>query len=338
VKFISVLGGTGAGKTVYLSRLLAKMVTTYFPQIGWGAQYLTNNEKHFVEKNDVSIGKPLPAGTTPGKLTQPLFYDASRGGIGDRSLITTTFVLYDIAGEDCDTEDKMRKHGTFVLHSDGVILLVDPAQLGLAHEVRGGEPPDNGGDPTDVMVAISVAVAGESKAETECDIPIAVCISKGDLLAQEFFGSPALESVSPIRVDDRYESTFNAEDYNRIQERLRTYIVADDSPFLGLQAQLVDRYSHYNYFIVSALGTGVRPAKDNDGNEIKDEHGNVLTIPVGPPNPKRIEEPLYWLLHEFGYLGTNAPINPPPGVKRSAGKKCRSKLGAWFERRKGERA
>lgn len=44
---------------------------------------------------------------------------------------------------------------------------------------------------------------------------------------------------------------------------------------------------------------------DDFGNEYEAE------IPKNPPNPKRIEEPLFWLFKQFGYIESTGDIFTP---------------------------
>ena len=98
VKYISIIGITGSGKTVYISQLL-KGMTDYASKVGLNAFFTSDHETNFILNNQVKQGKPLPDSTSPKRLSQPMFYDIVRDENGVQK--TDTIVLYDIAGENC---------------------------------------------------------------------------------------------------------------------------------------------------------------------------------------------------------------------------------------------
>jgi hypothetical protein len=65
------------------------------------------------------------------------------------------------------------------------------------------------------------------------------------------------------------------------------------STFIGA---IPNHYENYNYFMVTQLG----------GDIVKD---GILTR---NPRSRRLEEPLFWLLHKLGIIGTSGIINSPP--------------------------
>ena len=84
---------------------------------------------------------------------------------------------------------------------------------------------------------------------------------------------------------------FNATQYNPIAEGLWNFMMNNEA---GLEQMLYNNYSAYNYFAFTALGCDVEDGK-----------------PVGPILPKRIEEPLFWMFNQFGYIGENEPVFQP---------------------------
>ena len=76
---------------------------------------------------------------------------------------------------------------------------------------------------------------------------------------------------------------------------------------IALEQMLYVNYSVYNYFAFTALGCDV----SDDGK------------PIGPILPKRIEEPLFWLLHQLGYIDSDVPIFQP-GRKNIRCPECES--------------
>ena len=71
----------------------------YAAKVGLNAYFTAEHVTNFIEVNKVKRGEPLPAATTPGRLSQPMFYDIVRSE--NNVPQTDTIVLYDIAGENC---------------------------------------------------------------------------------------------------------------------------------------------------------------------------------------------------------------------------------------------
>ena len=62
VKFITVIGITGAGKTIYLSQILKKM-EAYITKGGLSATFKNTGVLNFIENNGVAVNKALPGST-----------------------------------------------------------------------------------------------------------------------------------------------------------------------------------------------------------------------------------------------------------------------------------
>jgi hypothetical protein len=289
VKFISVIGVTGSGKTVYLSQLINGLSTSCVA-VGLSANYLSNNEREFVERNLILHGLPLPEGTSGKELAQPLFYNLIKGN-DDGTIRTDTFVIYDIAGENCVSPESMKSYGEFVLNSSGIIFIIDPSQFLCWSETRDKKIKNEKiGTPHDVLNTIYNAFV-EDSGGVKCKIPIAVSISKGDKIAGDVF-SRHLEAVSPVFDEKgRKLPEFNVKEHEGIKSKLKKAIEIDPNG-MTLNQDLQNMYEQYDYFILSAMGIGTEIIE-----------GTELETPAGPTNPKRIEEPLFWLFHRFGYIG-----------------------------------
>src|SRR5699024_8429279 len=150
-------------------------------------------------------------------------------------------------------------------------------------------------DPTDVLNEIHYLISNGT-ADKQCDIPVAVCISKSDTEIQDVLDpelcSKLMEEVEGIKDRTGHGmNIFNATQYNPIAEGLWNFMMNNEA---GLEQMLYNNYSAYNYFAFTALGCDVEDGK-----------------PVGPILPKRIEEPLFWMFNQFGYIGENEPVFQP---------------------------
>ena len=309
VKFISVIGVTSSGKTVYISQLL-KHLNRYCAYVKMSASPLSSHETDFLKKNLVVSDMPLPESTPTGVLVQPLFYDLLRTDEKDR-MVTNTIVIQDIAGEAFKDSLFLEKYGRFITKSDGIILILDPSQLQLISGQYEGEVM-----PTLVLDTIHKAFVGDSG--KPCTIPVAVCVSKCDKFSDNL--DQLKSDIQPITgPDDEYVQVFNSVDYNVLEPEIKRLMNPEVKSRLELQ------YISFNYFAFSATGCDVeeREIETKDGQPSKKAY-----FLAGPPNPKRIAEPVFWLFHQFGYMKSEVPIRLPK--RRKAPDNGKKQIG-WTE-------
>lgn len=347
VKFATVIGITGAGKTVYLSQLLQKMAN-YAVKAGLSAVVSNAGARTFLQHNTVAAAVPLPASTPALQLQQPLFYDMVRDA-KEHGRVTETFVLYDVAGEVFKERSLVSRFAPFVEHSDGIIVLIDPMQFEVISGVANqGNTLD---EPATVLNAVQNIITHGDRNQ-KCTIPFAVCISKADIqVVQQVFSSDLrrmlLDDVHGIKdTNGFYLPRFNATEYNPILNELYQFIQSNE---IVLAQQMQTNYACYAYFAFTALGCDVgnfKKIREDEYEKLRrqraangqnpppryirfedtsfpDEifertHGGELSsyqCPIGPVLPKRVEEPLLWLFHKLGYIGVDTPINDPTRPK-----------------------
>lgn len=318
VRNISIIGITGAGKTVYISQLL-KGMEVYAAKSGLAAFFLSQNEPDFVKENRVAKGVPLPMGTLPNRLSQPMFYDIGQGW--GSKVKKDTIVLYDIAGENCRKAEDMVRFSRFIEHSDGLILLIDPKQLNFISNA------DKDVDAPSLALNTLHTVL-EKSANKKCTVPIAVCVSKSD---QCFDILPPM-AQDHVQIAGRDETTgmpsreFDGRSYNQLGRELTKLIERNALPVCTI---LEGNYLNFNFFAVSA--TGCKCVNDVTGR----------SSPVMEPEPRRIEEPILWLFKQFGYIQSNEKVYRPFPIQqpdKEIWKKGFLGLGGHWERVKGEQA
>ena len=297
VKYISIIGATHSGKTVYISQLLKGMFE-YANKAGLKADFTSNHEWEFIESNKVEYDVPLPDSTTKEKFSQPMFYDITRTeGINKT---TNTIVLYDIAGENCRNASDMEKFAKYVMQADGIILLIDPRQLGFIP----GEQVDSK-SLEEVFSTIHGAIV-ESENELS-KTPLAVCVSKSDQCFS-ILPSVAQEQVQAAGTDD---NGFNLPEFNAIAHN---QLLSGDLGLASLFQKtasslcqaLMSEFINYNFFTVSAIGCEVEAGPDGRDR------------PVREPVPIRIEEPILWLFKHFGYIDSKEKTLRPFPVPHAA--------------------
>lgn len=300
VKFISIIGITGSGKTVYLSQLLSGIQKSV-ASLNMTAS-ATMDIASFIMNNPVTPDKPLPAASVEGRFSQPMVYDLSRSVNG--SVETDTVVFYDIAGEDCQTPTAMLKYGKFVQHSDAILMLIDPKQIGL--NVNGVAVDGRMRmEPQIVIETIHNTFLNLPQAE-KCAIPLAVCVSKSDTILNyirdEEVRNIIDSDIAPLRDPDTYDNIpeFNSADYNKLNQVIRQ-LANDYGP---LVAMLRVGFATYNFFTFTATGCATE-------SRVDPATGETYQYLTGPATPKRIAEPLFWIFCKFGYIRPHAPILAP---------------------------
>jgi hypothetical protein len=246
------------------------------------------------------MDEALPLGSPPEQLLQPICFDlVYRVNNKERC---QTVVFYDIAGENCVDHEKMKGFGRFVENSDGIILVIDPKQFSDEGSVA---------EPVKVIDTIYTVFSNRDKNAVK-ELPLAVAISKGDTIAQQLIGQN-LDDIQFLKEGDgTYIPRFNTADYNPIHDKIKSFVQANSNE---LHAKMSNIYDNYNYFLFSAIGTSTREA-------VKD--GRPYTTPAGPPIPKRILEPILWLLCKYGFIESQGHLHEPKDWNcNTCGKRCR---------------
>ncbi|MGN1139241.1 MAG: hypothetical protein ACI4RM_07315 [Ruminococcus sp.] len=276
VNFLSVIGISEAGKTVFLSKLIEN-IGDYAAKLNMSALPASNNSRQFVKDNKIAKNVPLPGATVIKNMSQPLFYNLTYMDKGVKK--NRIFVIYDIAGENCSDSHLIEKYGKFVKNSHGLIVLLDPRQI----KSLGGTSENL---TESVLATLKNTITNTERVST----PLALCISKSDTLKQNgCLPDICFEDVRTV--ENRY---FCARDYNIISNEI--YKLFDDKD-KKINVELNHSYKNFNYFAFTTLNCSA--TKDKDGR----------TYPDREPDPKRIEEPLFWLFNQFGYIKSDIPIS-----------------------------
>lgn len=289
IKFVSIIGITGSGKTVYLSQLL-KNIQTELSGIGMSLVGRQQPLHDFVENNQVVAGKPLPGSTPVKALQQPVIMTIKKEDTSG-----CTIVLYDVAGElFSDTGSaEILNYASFVTHSDGIILLIDAFQCDAIANVGIKEQRDE--DATTAIRNISGFLNNDN-------IPVAVCMSKCDAIAPEILKSIA-DTLGASDVclgapdynnEGSYHSKLNAEDFNEYEKKLKSFFQIQAKNITTL---MNTSYKNFAYFAVTALGCDVN-----------------VNVPVGPIAPKRLADPLVWLFYKLNIISATGKVFNPHNV------------------------
>lgn len=275
VKFLSVIGIESCGKTVFLSKLIEN-IGNYAAKLNMVALPASASSRKFIKDNKIAKDMPLPGATPVQYLSQPLFYslEYNHNNVHENRM----FVIYDIAGESCKDANKVLDYAKFVENSDGLLILLDPNQF----KVLGGKAPG-------LLENILSTLRSIFTTRDLVKIPLALCISKSDIMRPlNLLPSICFDDVKTVK-----REKFCAKDYNIISRHLSELFESNEP---SIKVALENRYRNFNYFAFTTLNCEV----------IDDENG--VKFPEKTPDPKRIEEPLFWLFKEFGFVDSDEEV------------------------------
>jgi hypothetical protein len=297
---IGMVGGKGAGKTVYLTvlnhelrynvrrRFAADLRLTGDQQGGAGSTqaWLDGFERTlFAEK---MLLRGTEAATNGHRAPVVLEWRQPRWILGRETFRTTVLSFYDAAGEDLTTQERVYTQ-SYLGVADGLILLLDPWQLPGARDhidvpatmVRESEP------PLSVLNRITELrrAASGTKVRRKITTPLAVVFAKIDALF------PRLGQEHPLRSTPPAGPGYDEQAGNDAHEHVRALLYEFDAD--DIDTHLRANYKCFRYFAVSALGS----APDYVGGRV-DSRGVV---------PFRVDEPLLWLLSRFGVIEKSRP-------------------------------
>lgn len=306
-RIIALVGAKASGKSTYVSVLVNELRNrvglAYDASLAAMGGETQRRDREMAE--DLYDRLRLPAATRPAALgfNDPLLYRLSlprRGRLGDGSR-HTALVFFDAAGEDLKSSEAMDRYTHYLAAADGIILLVDPLQIGSVRDqlFPGDGPPLPAVETAPQQIAADLAAQlrahGRGGPRGRIATPMAVAISKTDMLR------PLLGPHSPV-LHNAPHSGGRLDDGDRaaVHEELRSQLEGWDSG--ALFRQLERDFADLSLFGVSALGAA--PPADAPAD-----------APRSGPRPLRIEDPLLWLLGRRGLIPVNRP--PKAGTRRS---------------------
>lgn len=289
VKFIAVVGITSSGKTIYLSQMLKKIREFLF-QADMTVAGMCPEVDEFVREHSIQKGKELPVGNAADALTKPIPIHVKNNQTGERA----TLVFYDIAGENCVNPDQMNKYGPFIKNADAMIMVIDPKQFSDLLFLEEEKETEEAYHPDQVAQAMYQAFAAADYYGGECKVPLAIAISKSDLLRSCKY----VDENSNIFQDIDYSSYngrgFPYDDWINIDAEVRTLLKQRTEKGRLLDQFLSNFFPEHAYFAFSALNAA--PTIVDKAEDITRYQMDML------PKTVRIEEALYWLLFKMDMI------------------------------------
>ena len=261
-----------------LSKLL-ELSEELLRNVEYSVTYVNNyTADSYVKKYKIEQDREMPMGTNKTQFKPPIFLDIEKNNK------LTTFVLYDIAGENCVDAEKIDIIGPFIRNADGIIMLLDPEQISSFDL---SERTNNGNitalKPNAVINAMKSAFLHNTNQKSQ--IPIAVTFSKSDLFR---IAKVAGENV----VRD------NSNIFKTLSYKNNAFMIDEFCNVDGEVRQIVHKYckeliiSLQNTFETSTLGHDTEKEGDNK---------YYLRMNI---EQMRLEEPLMWLMYRWNMINS----------------------------------
>lgn len=283
---MALIGTKAAGKSHFIAVTLHELEHKVGPRFGGNLMLLDDWTRDRVEHELLprlyGTGVVLDATSsarTNGDLRKPLVSRLTLGH-GDAAR-SSNLVFFDAAGEDLQSLDVLEREARYITQSDGLILLVDPLQIGRVRDELEGtvDLPPVVEDPATMLgrVASLLREARAIPVKRQIDVPIGLAVSKVDVLR------PLLSDTHPVFSLPPQGGRFDPTLARTISETLRS----DLAGWIGERFDNLVRaeFSKYSYFGVSALGENPVDGKLRNGVA-----------------PLRVEDPVLWMLDTWKAL------------------------------------
>lgn len=186
-------------------------------------------------------------------------------------------IFYDSRGASFESAEAMASLNRSIYHSGGIIFLIDPTQLphvGEWQASRKGKVCES--DPAAMLnraIQLIRTGSGQKSMRQKLDVPIAVCITKLDMI------KPLMDASSFLQAGSRHlrEARFDPLDFEACSLEAQSLIEAWGGG--EIVRQVTSQFNSYGFFGLSALGG---PLANGGG--------------VHHIAPHRVTDPLLWLL------------------------------------------
>lgn len=287
---ISMVGASGVGKSHFLTVLL-NSVKQDMPKTYGCALYPLGGDNTIEQYNRKYYQPLFEEGKLLSSTTQedvePLIYSLVFPE-GSTSGKTANMTFYDACGSNFYSERAMEEGNRSIYNSKGILFLIDPTQLDTIRTRRlaRGKPVCEI-DPGTLLsrtIHLIRAGSGQGNVKQKISIPIAVCLTKMDILR------PWLDPASFVGSRSRHlrRPGFDAVDFDSCN--LEVISLIESWQGKDLINQVTSQFTTYGFFAFSSLGQ--EPTDD----------GRVQHI-----QPHRVMDPLLWLLYQNRIIGLSRP-------------------------------
>jgi len=285
---IGMVGAQVSGKTHYIASLIQRLSSEVGErfQVGVVEADSQTTKRFAVEFKqplydnkavlDSTIGSPPP-------LIYNLVFDGSL--YGENEPRSVTLALYDTAGENFRDPVKVREMASYLRVAAGVIFIVDPLQSEAVRQMVGSQVQlptlkyDN--MPTNIIRNLTELLDNQGiiRGNRPFQTPVAVTMSKADVLRDV----DLIKDNAPWNGPEMHELYFDDDLHEQIEGTMRN-LFKQYEPAAYHNVRV--RFKNHAFFGVSATGCSPDPR----------------THRYAHVSPRRVEDPLLWLLAEIGVI------------------------------------
>jgi len=287
---IALLGAKASGKSNYIGVLIneirKKMASPFNCSLS-----MTSSPESKQAYNDLYYrplyedGRTVNAtdlGEIPPLMFPLRFMDAKNKIV---SMAALTF--YDTAGENLNDKSVMHKFNRYITNARGIILLLDPLQVPNIRKnlINNGFNmlPEQNTEIYDVLSIIIDVIRGVKNIKGQIQIPLALVFTKIDVLEQ--YNILPADSCLKEESEHIKRGAFIKPDFENTNIQMQDLI---DNWLDDDLMSYIKQFKQHSFFGVSSLG----------GNP------NGTKIDSKGIRPRRVLDPLLWLLSENGYIKT----------------------------------
>ena len=288
---IALLGAKASGKSNYIGVLINEVKKKMAGPFNCSLSMACSQESKQAY-NDLYYHPLYEAGytvsaTDAGVEVPPLIFPLRFMDAKNKIVNMAAMTFYDTAGENLNDKSVMHKFNRYITNAHGIILLLDPLQVPnirkkLADNGFTSLPPQNT-EINDVLDIIIDVIRSVKNIKGQIQIPLALVFTKIDVLEQYNI----LPQDSCLREESEHikRGAFIKPDFENTNIQMQDLIdnwLEDD--LLGY----IKQFKQYSFFGVSSLGANPNGTKI-DSRGIR---------------PRRVLDPLLWLLAERKYIKT----------------------------------
>ena len=282
---IALLGAKASGKSNYIAVLIneiRKKMTSRFNctlDINCSEESKRHYDNNYYDPlfHQARVVEASDKGVIP-PLIFPLRFMDNRNRITKVAALT----FYDTAGENFDSDDDILVFNRYIPNSKGIILLLDPLQVpAIRKRLEGKMPlPAQNTDAVEILSRVIENIRAIKNIKGNINIPIALVFTKMDAL--ETHGLLPEGSCLSYESDHLKFGAFSKSDFENTKIEMETLLEnwVDDE----IQ-QMLKQFSKYAIFGVTSLGA--IPLNNRISSTI---------------NPRRVLDPLLWVLSENKYI------------------------------------
>jgi GTPase SAR1 family protein len=290
---IALLGAKASGKSNYIGVLINEIRKKLTNPFNCSLSMTCSQESK--QAYDNMYYRPLykegltAMTTAEGEVPPPLIFPLRFMDMKNRIVNMAALTFYDTAGENLNDKNVMHKFNRYITNAQGIILLLDPLQVPNIRNklIANGfnSLPELNTEIYDVLSIIIDVIRSVKNIKEQIEIPLALVFTKIDVLEQYNI----LPKDSCLREESEHikRGAFIRPDFEntniQMQDLIDNWLDAD---LVGY----IKQFKQHSYFGVSSLGGN----PTNGGTKI-DSRGI---------RPRRVLDPLLWLLAENRYIKT----------------------------------